>query len=65
MKITLKCGITKKIKNPHKVFSRHNDIHDVTEIDQHLDELDNIIEGSCGVSDWSMYADISWRTNKD
>jgi len=68
MKITLKCGITKKIKNPYKLSDRGYRGHkgyDVTEIDKHLDELDRVIEGSCGVSDWSAYVDINWRTNKD
>lgn len=76
MKITLKCGITKKIKNPrscsipalNRTCVRDNigsRIDNAAKIDKYLDELDNLIEGSYGVSDWSVYADINWRTNKD
>ena len=65
MKITLKCGITKRIKNPQKRAGQHCEISNAAEIDQRLDELDNLIEGSCGVSDWSVYADINVRTNRE
>ena len=76
MKITLKCGITKKIKNPrscnipalNRTRARDNigsHIDNAAKIDKYLDELDNLIEGSCGVSDWSVYADINVRTNRE
>lgn len=66
MKITLRCGITKVIKNKHNGCYNRAQIFEPRvlgkEIDNALDEIDKLVSGpSCEITNYESYLGVTFR----